>query len=203
MNGKRIKELAKAALRPERYRWWHAAAFGVAANCASGLRIGRRQEDRRYYEEMEQASFAPPGWAFAPVWAVNNVSQLWGNLWLLNSRENTSNRRVLLALQGASWFLFSTFNHVYFRKRSPILGFAWTAADWLLTITSVALSLRNGRKDVALSLGTRLAWLTLATPVTAHQAAKNPDGLFRYDPKTARALSTTTRPGRRRRAVET
>lgn len=167
---------------PGRYRWWHAAAFGVAANLASGLRTGRRKEDRKHYEGLEQAPFAPPSWAFAPVWAANNVSTLWGNLRLLNCPEGTQYRRALLALQGASWLLFSTFNHVYFRGRSPILGFAWTAADWLLTVASVALSLRNGRRDLALSLITKLAWLTLATPVTAYQAASNPDGLLGHDP---------------------
>lgn len=179
----RTRGLMRAAFRPERYRWWHAAAFGLAANVASGLRIGRRAEDRRYYEELEQAPFAPPSWTFAPVWAVNNASTLWGNLRLLNRPEGTPNRRALLALQGASWFLFATFNHIYFRKRSLVLGSFWTAADWLLTLASVALGLKDRRRDVALPLATKLAWLTLATPVTAYQAARNPDVLFGRDPK--------------------
>ena len=62
------------------------------------------------------------------------------------------------------------------------MGFAWTATDWLLTTASVALSLKNGRMDVAISLMTKLAWLTLATPVTAYQAARNPDPLLGHDP---------------------
>ena len=179
----RLREAAEAVLWPERYRWWHAAAFGLAANFASGLRTGRREEDRRYYEGLEQAPFAPPAWVFAPVWVINNASQLWGNLRLLNRAEGTPDRSALLALQGASWLLFATFNAVYFRGRSPILGFAWTAADWLLTLASVALSLKNGRRDVAISLLSRLLWLTLATPVTAYQAVENPDPLLGYEPR--------------------
>jgi tryptophan-rich sensory protein len=84
-----------------------------------------------------------------------------------------------LSLQGASWFLFSTFAWVYFKKKSPILAFVWTAAMWLLTIASVLLSLKNDRK-ITLSLATLLAWLTLATPVAAYQAARNPDQLLGY-----------------------
>jgi tryptophan-rich sensory protein len=78
--------------------------------------------------------------------------------------------------------LFSTFSYVYFRKRSPILAFIWTTAMWILTIASVLLSLENDRK-IALSLGSLLAWLTLATPVAAYQAARNPDELLGYQPQ--------------------
>ncbi len=152
--------------RPERYRWYHALGFGLLVNLASGL-SGRRAEDRLFYENFEQASFAPPSWAFAPVWAVNNASTLWGNLRLLNLPEDAPNRRALLWLQGASWFLFSTFGWVYFEKKSPILAFVWTAIFWVLTIVSMLLSLENDRK-ITLSLGTLLAWLTLATPVAAY-----------------------------------
>ena len=169
------------AFRPERYRWYHALGFGLAVNLASGL-SGRRAEDRRFYESFEQASFAPPSWAFAPVWAANNASTLWGNLRLLNQPEDAPNRQALLWLQGASWLVFSTFGWVYFKKKSPILAFVWTTIHWLLTIASVLLSLENDRK-IAASLGTLLAWLTLATPVAAYQAARNPDELLGYRPR--------------------
>ncbi len=138
---------------------------------------GRRAEDRRYYEGMRQAPFAPPGWVFGPAWAINNTSVLWGNLRLLNQPKDTPNRRELLALQGLSWVLFSTFSYVYFRKGSPILALVWTAAFLVLTVVSAALSWRSDRK-VTLSFATLLAWLTLATPTAAYQAASNPDELF-------------------------
>ena len=175
--GNALLKLAQKTFRPERYRWWHALAFGVAVNVTSALLTGRNTYDREYYEGMRQAPFAPPGWVFGPAWAINNASVLWGNLRLLNQPEETPNRRALLWLQGASWLVFATFGYVYFRKRSPILAFAWTAADWAFTVASVVLSLKNDRK-ITLSLGTLLAWLTLASPTAAYQAASNPDELF-------------------------
>jgi hypothetical protein len=54
---------------------------------------------------------------------------------------------------------------------------------WVLTIASVALSLKDGRRDVAFSLGTLLAWLTLATPVAMYQALEKPDELLGYRPR--------------------
>jgi len=176
-----VRKVLDGAFRPERYRWYHALTFGLAVNLVAGLSAGRRAEDRRFYENFEQASFAPPSWLFVPVWAANNASTLWGNLTLLNQPDNAPNRRVLLWLQGASWSLFSTFAWVYFKKKSPILAFVWTATMWLLTIASVLLSLKNDRK-ITLSLATLLAWLTLATPVAAYQAARNPDQLLGYRP---------------------
>src|SRR3712207_5944800 len=177
-----VRKALDGAFRPERYRWHHALAFGLAVNLVLGLSVGRRAEDRRFYENFEQASFAPPSWLFAPVWAANNASTLWGNLRLLNQSPDAPHRKVLLSLQGASWFLFSTFAWVYFKKKSPILALVWTAAMWLLTIASVLLSLKNDRK-ITLSLATLLAWLTLATPVAAYQAARNPDKLLGYRPR--------------------
>ena len=176
-----ISKVFDRAFRPERYRWYHVLAFGLAVNLLSGL-SGRRAEDRRFYESFEQASFAPPSWIFVPVWAANNVSTLWGNLKLLNQPDDVPNRRVLLWLQGASWFLFSTFGWVYFKVKSPILALVWTATMWLLTIASVVLSLKNDRK-IVLSFAALLAWLTLATPAAAYQTVRNPDQLLGYRPR--------------------
>jgi tryptophan-rich sensory protein len=177
MNASLVKDALGATFRPERYRWWHALLFGLAANAGSMIGAERRAEDREYYERMRQAPFAPPSWAFAPAWALNNASVLWGNLRLLNLPEDAPNRRALLWLQGASWFLFSTFGYVYFRKRSPILAFVWTAAFAVLTVASAVLSWRIDRK-VALSFATLLGWLALATPTAAYQMLYNPDELF-------------------------
>ena len=160
-----------------RYCWWHAVAFGLVANSVSGVSVGRNQNDESFYENMRQAPFAPPAWAFGPAWAINNASVLWGNLRLANMPENTPNRRLLLWLQGASWALYSTFAYVYFRKKSPILAFVWTAAMYALTIPSAILSWRIDRK-IAWSFLTLLLWLSLATPVALYQMLHNPDSLF-------------------------
>lgn len=168
---------AQQVFFPQQYRWWHGLAFGLAANALSGLSLGRRSEDRRYYETQRQAPFAPPGWVFGPAWAINNVSVLWGNLRLLNTSAGTPHRRTLLGLQGASWAIFSTFSYVYFKQRSPILAFTWTSGMYVLTICSMLLASKIDRK-IVLSLLTLLLWLSLATPVAAYQMIYNDDPLF-------------------------
>ncbi len=66
---------------------------------------------------------------------------------------------------------------MYFRKRSPILAFVWTAGMYVLTIMSMVLSLRIDRK-IAWSFTTLFLWLSLATPVALYQMVYNPDPLF-------------------------
>lgn len=166
-----------AFARLGRYRWWHALIFGIVVNLVARA-LSRPRHEQEQYEELRQAPFAPPAWVFGPVWAVNNASQLWGNLRLLNLPEDAPNRGKLLWLQGATWGLYSTFTWAYFRRRSPILAFAWAAAFYILTIASAALSWRADRK-MTLSFITLLLWLSLATPVAAYQAIHNPDPIFR------------------------
>jgi tryptophan-rich sensory protein len=168
--------LSSRSFRP---RWWHALLFGVLANSASG-QAGRRAQDRDYYRGLRQLPIAPPAGAFFPVWMVNNAGTLWGNLRLLNQAPGTPGRSAQLAMQGAGWLLYATFGRVYFNRRSPILGFVWTAAHWLLTLASIASARRDPR--LAASHATTAAWLTLATPVTAYQAMRNRDELFGYRP---------------------
>jgi tryptophan-rich sensory protein len=169
--------LVQRVFLPEEYRWWHGLAFGLAANAISGLSLGRRAEDRRYYEAQRQAPFAPPSWVFGPAWTINNISVLWGNLRLLNMPADTPQRQTLLWLQGASWAIFSTFSYVYFAKRSPILAFTWTGGMYVLTICSMLLASKIDRK-ITLSLVTLFLWLSLATPVAAYQMVYNDDPLF-------------------------
>lgn len=178
MNEAEVRTVSDVSQQAPRWKWWHAAAFGLAVNAVSGLMIGNRREDRAFYAAMKLPRYAPPGWLFPPAWAVNNVFTLWGNLRLLNLPPATPGRRAMLMLQGASWALFSTFSFVYFRKRSPILAAAWTVADWTFTTATVAIAAKNRHTDIVGSQLTKLAWLTLAVPVATYQATHNPDPLF-------------------------
>lgn len=170
----KLNTLIRQALRPERYRWWHAAAFGVAVNLIGTPFYGNEEG---LYTSFQQASFAPPAWVFGPAWTINNISVLWGNLRLLNLPAETPYRRPLLWLQGASWVIFAAFGPAYFGLQSPILAFTLTAGMYALTLASAVLSWKIDRK-IVLSLVTLLLWLSLASVVAAYQMVFNADPFF-------------------------
>ena len=159
-----------------RYRWWHAAAVGLAANAVSALPFGYTG-DEPFYNALRKPPLSPPDWAFAPVWAVNNVLTLWSNLRVANLPPETPGRTAALVLEGASWGLFAAFTGLYFGLRSPVLGAADTVAGLATTAASVAVTARLDR-PAAWALVPRLAWLGLATYVSVSVARDNPDPFF-------------------------
>jgi translocator protein len=171
--GTTLATSARTFIQPDRYRWWHAAAFEVAMQLIQAPMVG----NTAIYNSSRQAPFAPPNWVFGPAWLINNVSVLWGNLRLLNLPAETPHRRTLLWLQGASWGIFTTFSYVYFGLESPTLAFAWTFSMYALTIASIVLSAKIDPK-IALSFATLFLWLSLATPVAAYQMIYNPDAFL-------------------------
>ena len=166
-----------------RYRWWHAAAVGLAANAVSALPFGYNG-DEPFYNALRKPRLSPPDWAFAPAWAVNNALTLWSNLRVATLPAETPGRTTALALEGVSWGLFSAFTSLYFGLRSPVLGAADTVAGLAVTAASVAVTARLDR-PAAWALVPRLAWLGLATVVSVSVARTNPDPLFRPEPHPA------------------
>ena len=168
---------------PPRYRWWHAAAVGLAANAASALPAGYNG-DEPFYDDYDKPPGSPPGWAFAPAWAFNNVTTLWSNLRVANLPAGTPGRRTALALEGVSWGAFSTFSSLYFGLRSPVLGAADTVVGFAATAASVAVTARLDR-SAAWALVPRLAWLGLASYVSVGTALRNRDPLLDIGPASA------------------
>ena len=168
-----------------RYRWWHAALVGLGANAASAAPFGYNG-DEAFYNDLDKPPGSPPDWAFAPAWAVNNLTTLWSNLRVANLPAGTPGRRTALALEGASWGLFASFTSLYFGLRSPTLGAANTVAGLATTAASVAVTARLDRK-ATWALAPRLAWLGLATYVSLGVARRNADPFLGREPASAHA----------------
>ena len=160
----------------DKYGWGHASVIGVAANIASAIPAGYNG-DEAFYEQLKTPPGSPPGWLFAPVWAINNVLTLWSNLRIANLPSGLPGRRDILVSEGATWILFSSFSALYFGLRSPRLGALVTVAGLATTVHATAATARIDRK-AAWALAPRLIWLAYASYVSVGTALRSQDDLF-------------------------
>lgn len=63
--------------------WLAKWKSGQDRRVSGGSPVGGADE-KAAYSALRQPVFAPPGWAFGPVWTLNNALQLWGLLHVLN-----------------------------------------------------------------------------------------------------------------------
>jgi tryptophan-rich sensory protein len=156
-------------------KWWQIALISIAASALGALSGGNpsKQRQKRVYRKQEQAPWAPPAWVFGPVWTLNNFFLLLGLRKLL-SNHNISDKRKYLLLQAGIWFIFFSFNNVYFKKKSPILAAIWTNADVVLAVAGLIMTIKEDKK-AALSYLPLLLWTSFASTVGDYQALKNPD----------------------------
>ena len=190
--------LLAASGQTDRWRWYHGLAFYVIVQVLtfslSGLvsvATGNRGKNTRdtffgdvsYFRMLKQARIAPPSWAFAPAWTINNLSTIWGTLRVLNKPQGTPGRNAFLALQGITWVEFVSFNAAYFSLRSPINALVLTATFFIFTVASELIAIFQLKDTrVALSLGTLLIWLVIATTAATAQVLWNEDDLYGVGP---------------------
>ncbi|MEO8727204.1 MAG: tryptophan-rich sensory protein [Acidobacteriaceae bacterium] len=186
----------------KRYRWWHGVAFYAGVHIAQlALRAGARslaschapggrkpqtrKDDREFYEAERLPVFAPPGAAFPIAWGINSICLIAGGLYVLDLPAETAGRKQFLRAQAAAWAFFALFDPAYFGLRSPINAAAVTLFYSAATAASLDAAWRKMHDPrAALSLATTVAWLALANPVGATQAAWNRDPFWGVGPFT-------------------
>lgn len=194
-NPKETETLQK--VKTGKWRWYHgvllyagvqAVSFGLAKIVKSfnersepklTEQIAGNKDYNEFYNSQKQPVFAPPDWAFAPAWTLNNTLMIWGLLRALNMPKEKKGRDEFLALQAAFWVVFVAFNPLYFGLRSPILGAIDTNIGLILTAASEYVAVSKLKDtEVAVSQSTTLIWLTLAAVTATAIAAWNEDEFF-------------------------
>lgn len=146
------------------------------ARPAFGEAIVGSEENDQYYNQFQQPIFAPPDWAFAPVWTVNNSLASWGVVRVLNMPDGTPGRDRFLALQAAFFLQFVNFNAAYFGLSSPISGALLTVGGMFTVAEAMRIAVVEFKDwRVALSLSTLLPWLILASFTSVAVALWNRD----------------------------
>ena len=145
------------------FQWWHAVAIFVVANVVSAIPAGMFG-DSDFYNDLRKPAFAPPDWAFPPVWLVLNVTSLIA-LWIVARSPASTPRTTFLAAEVVGWITFAAFTGLYFGLRSPTLGAIDTAIGLIAAAVATWSAFQIATLPGVLVL-LRLLWLLLATYVS-------------------------------------
>lgn len=176
-----------------KWRWYHgvliyagiqAATFGLDA-IVRKTRNTQSEDIKQFYKKQKQPVFAPPAWAFAPAWTINNALCLYGLLRVLNMPEETSGRNEFINLQVASWADFILFSAASFGLRSNYNSAVLTNLYLAFTLASFYIAIKKLKDEkTAVSLSTLIIWLGIASPLSLTIAAWNGDEFYRSKPFT-------------------
>ncbi len=157
-----------------RLKWWQIALISAVVSFLGKLSGGNDTDQQRLYtKKLKQAPWAPPAWLFGPAWTINNFFLLLG-LQRITENENISEKKRLLTLQALIWFVFFSFNYVYFRKKSTVGAAVLTMSDAVFSVASIIIANKIDKK-VALDYLPLTIWTLFASTLAGYQALKNPD----------------------------
>lgn len=131
-----------------------AAAIGAVATVDAGS----------FYSQLVRPTWAPPGWAFGPVWTVLYLLMAIA-AWLVWREQGAGDRRLALTLFMVQLGANALWSWLFFAWRNGALAFAEVLVLLALIAATVAAFWRVRRLAGVLLLP-YLAWVCLATALT-------------------------------------
>lgn len=117
-----------------------------------------------FYSQLVRPTWAPPGWAFGPVWTVLYLLMAIA-AWLVWREQGAGDRRLALTLFMVQLGANALWSWLFFAWRNGALAFAEVLVLLALIAATVAAFWRVRRLAGVLLLP-YLAWVCLATALT-------------------------------------
>jgi len=138
---------------------WLAVAFAAAAIGAVAT-----VDAGGFYSQLVRPAWAPPGWAFGPVWTVLYLLMAIA-AWLVWREQGARDRRLALTLFMVQLGANALWSWLFFAWRSGALAFAEVLVLLALIAATIAVFWRVRRLAGVLLLP-YFAWVCLATALT-------------------------------------
>lgn len=117
-----------------------------------------------FYSQLVRPTWAPPGWAFGPVWTVLYLLMAIA-AWLVWREQGAGDRRLALTLFMVQLGANALWSWLFFAWRNGALAFAEVLVLLALIAATIAVFWRVRRLAGVLLLP-YLAWVCLATALT-------------------------------------
>jgi tryptophan-rich sensory protein len=138
---------------------WLAVAFAAAAVGAVAT-----VDAGSFYSQLARPTWAPPGWAFGPVWTVLYLLMAIA-AWLVWREQGAGDRRLALTLFMVQLGANALWSWLFFAWRNGAFAFAEVLVLLALIAATIAVFWRVRRLAGVLLLP-YLAWVCLATALT-------------------------------------
>lgn len=138
---------------------WLAVAFAAAAIGAVAT-----VDAGSFYSQLVRPTWAPPGWAFGPVWTVLYLLMAIA-AWLVWREQGAGDRRLALTLFMVQLGANALWSWLFFAWRNGAFAFAEVLVLLALIAATIAVFWRVRRLAGVLLLP-YLAWVCLATALT-------------------------------------
>ena len=119
-----------------------------------------------WYPTLTKPSFTPPGWLFAPVWALLYAMMGIAAFLVWKRRTEDTASQKALVLFGVQLLLNGAWSFAFFGARSPVFGLVVITALWGVLVWTTVRFVRIRRGAGALLLP-YLAWVTYAWALNA------------------------------------
>lgn len=126
-----------------------------------------------WYESLEKPSFAPPNWAFAPVWI--SLFTLMGISLYLIWIKGWKNKKVKISLLifGVQLILNTLWSFLFFGLQSPFYGLIEIVVLWIVIAATILTFLKISKKASFLLLP-YIVWVTIAAILNFYIWILNP-----------------------------
>lgn len=116
---------------------------------------------RAAYQQLEQPSFAPPGWLFPIVWSILFVLMGISSYLIYTSEDNHQQRNKTLLLYGIQLFVNFFWSIIFFIGEMYLFAFIWILLLWGLIFATIY-AFYQISKPAAYLLIPYLLWVTFA-----------------------------------------
>ncbi len=131
-----------------------------------GSAISADEVTGNWYNELEKASWTPPGWFFGFAWT--SIMILFSVFMAQLSMKREKFDRTLILMFSIQWVFNVAWNYIFFEKQLVLPGLLWIISLFFIICWFTREGFRQLDNKYAILILPYLVWLVVATSLNAY-----------------------------------